>query len=71
MSIQEHPLPCPFCGELPGIQSWHGGAKTKRMVNCYNEECYVQPQVTGPTRARAVRNWNQRRTLRAVTGSHT
>jgi hypothetical protein len=54
------PLPCPFCGEEPTIQAWHGGPKTKRMVRCDNEYCDVSPGVTGSTRNIAIAIWNKR-----------
>lgn len=51
---------CPFCGGIPTVTPWHGGAKTKRMISCDNDACEVQPLVTGHTRAAAARRWNQR-----------
>ena len=60
MSKQMDPLPCPFCGHLPVIEPWHGGAKTKRLVSCDNYECHVVPMVSGPTRGVAVAKWNTR-----------
>lgn len=53
--------PCPFCGEQPEIQHWHGGGPQKRMVACRNEACLASPSVTGATRKRALENWNYRR----------
>jgi hypothetical protein len=54
------PLGCPFCGEIPLIEPWHGGGPKKRMVNCINETCHVQPAVSGSTRLHAIRKWNYR-----------
>lgn len=51
---------CPFCGVRPTIEPWHGGAKTKRMVACSNDDCDVQPQVTGETNLLARDKWNRR-----------
>lgn len=51
---------CPFCGQKPTIQPWHGGAPTKRMIACPNLDCDVSPNVTGETRQQAVERWNKR-----------
>jgi len=57
----EDAKPCPWCGEQPTIQPWHGGRSTKRMVGCDNEECSVRPCVSGQTRLEALLNWNTRK----------
>ena len=53
-------LPCPWCGEQPEIQPWHGGPPTKRLVGCENEMCDVGPNVTGHTERMAIAAWNKR-----------
>jgi len=53
-------LDCPFCGVLPDIELWHGGAPTKHFVGCDNGECPVTPQCTGETLQDALDNWNTR-----------
>ena len=55
-----NPKRCPFCGSMPAIEPWHGGPKSKRMIHCESEECYVNPGVTGKTAAEAVEKWNER-----------
>ena len=54
---------CPFCGKIPTIQKWHGGAPTKKMISCDNDECDVQPEVTGETSTQAIKRWNKRARL--------
>lgn len=56
----EGALPCPFCGEIPLVQPWHGGGKRKRMISCEGEYCDVRPSVTGSDRRRALEKWNRR-----------
>lgn len=53
-------LGCPFCGETPTIEPWHGGPKSKRMVHCENEGCWVNPKVCGNTPKQAADHWNTR-----------
>lgn len=53
-------LPCPFCGVIPTMEPWHGGAPTKQMVHCDNDDCAVQPGVSGETTPTALANWNRR-----------
>jgi len=53
--------PCPFCGEAPEIEPWHGGAPTKKLISCQNEDCEVGPSVTGETEDEAVAYWNTRK----------
>jgi hypothetical protein len=51
---------CPFCGGKAQIEPWPGGGPRKRLVRCSNEDCLVQPGVTGTTRKSALENWNRR-----------
>jgi len=52
---------CPFCGHVPLIEPWHGGAPTKHMVSCSNDYCKVGPSVCGETKSEAIRFWNSRK----------
>lgn len=55
------PLPCPFCGALPGFVV--GRALT--FIRCENKECAVQPDCDAETQgdiASAVERWNRRAT---------
>lgn len=54
-------LACPFCGEQPTAQFWHGGGPRKTMISCPGNDCDVRPMVSGSTRARALAAWNERR----------
>lgn len=60
MTEKLEPLPCPFCGSVPEIWPWHGGAKTTRMVLCRGDYCWASPMVLGRTRKIAVQKWNTR-----------
>ena len=51
---------CPFCGEIPEVAPWHGGAPRKIMIGCEGEDCLVLPSVTGETPDEALENWNRR-----------
>lgn len=51
---------CPFCGEHPTMEPWHGGGKMRRRVGCDNDYCPVGPGTVGTTPARAVAQWNTR-----------
>ena len=51
---------CPFCGQQPTVEPWHGGKPTKRRVACGNSGCHLGPGVTGDTRAKAISLWNLR-----------
>jgi len=60
LSIKEA-KPCPWCGEQPEIEHWHGGPTTKRMISCETLECAVNPHVTGKTATEAKAIWNSRK----------
>jgi hypothetical protein len=53
--------PCPFCGDQPYTEFWHGGGPRKTMVHCLSSDCAIGPSVVASTRARALDLWNIRR----------
>ena len=53
-------LGCPFCGVQPSIEPWHSAGPLQRMIACDNNECPVQPQVTGSRPIIAMKKWNTR-----------
>ena len=59
--LPDEAKPCPWCGEQPDIQRWHGGGPQKRMIGCQSIFCEVSPEVTGGTRKSALAHWNERR----------
>ena len=44
---------CPFCGADAESESWHGGGPKKVTVGCSNEECLIQPGMSGETQKEA------------------
>ncbi len=52
--------PCPFCGEQPTTEPWHGGGPNKLAVICESVNCFVGPMVTGESNQEAVTRWNWR-----------
>lgn len=52
--------PCPFCGDQPEIEPWHGGGKMKRRIGCNRDSCFVGPSVCGSTPKQALNLWNYR-----------
>lgn len=51
---------CPFCGGSPEIEYWHGGGPNKRMIACRNDDCDVNPGVTGENERAAIAKWERR-----------
>ena len=62
---------CPFCGETPTLEAWHGGGPHKTLVGCINYACPATPAVTGATRAAAIRRWNTRAPNDSLSGVGT
>ena len=53
-------MPCPFCGKQPVIEKWHGRGPLTRRIGCDNDDCFVCPDVVGPTKRKALSRWNTR-----------
>jgi hypothetical protein len=51
---------CPWCGEIPQVESWHGGGPEKVMVSCVADFCLVAPHVAAETLALGRTTWNER-----------
>ena len=58
---EETVVGCPFCGETPTVEAWHGGGHDKHVVACLNVACPATPFLTETTRADAIRRWNTRK----------
>ena len=48
--------PCPFCGSIPDVEPWHGGAISK--ISCTNELCPATPSTIGRNKTEAINLWN-------------
>ena len=57
---EDEALPCPFCGEPPIIQYWHGGPPTKRSIDCQSENCPIHPSACAHTEQQTLDDWNMR-----------
>lgn len=55
-----HVYQCPFCGEMPIAEPWHGGSPSKVLIQCVYERCPANPQVSGESHIKAERGWNER-----------
>jgi hypothetical protein len=61
-------MACPFCGQTPEAQDWHGGGPLKTRIDCVGigypdadvKPCEVSPSVTGETPSEAANHWNRR-----------
>jgi hypothetical protein len=51
---------CPFCGMIPTAEPWHGGGPRKIFIHCEDDNCFVNPGVTGETPKQALSKWNCR-----------
>lgn len=57
---KDEAMPCPFCGDQPVMQAWHGGGPRKVVIECVSDFCYAQPGVSGESPTIALRRWNHR-----------
>ncbi len=53
-------LPCPFCGETPIMEPWHGGELNRVRIGCDNDDCCAGPSVIGESPVEAMSRWNTR-----------
>lgn len=51
--------PCPFCGVRPHVHD-DASHSTAFFAGCYNDNCPVQPNAYGLSRAEAITAWNTR-----------
>ena len=51
------PLACPFCGSDPPLATQLHG---RFLVGCENDDCHVNPQVSGQSLGEAWARWNRR-----------
>lgn len=66
MATKAQVLTCPFCGDVPTMERWHGGGPQKRMIHCEGVYCEVTPSVTGETAREAADRWNTRKNTGAA-----
>lgn len=52
-------LPCPFCGDVP-ISTEREPPYTHYIVGCDNDDCAVEPKVSGMTQDGAWAKWDKR-----------
>lgn len=51
--------PCPFCGVRPHVHD-DASHSTAFFVDCYNDNCTVQPSAYGLSKAETIAAWNTR-----------
>lgn len=51
---------CPFCGEIPEAEPYHGGGPRKTCIQCFNDECPTMPGVARESPEEAIAQWNTR-----------
>jgi Restriction alleviation protein Lar len=53
-------LPCPFCGEAPGMRREQFGRESKTQIGCKNDDCPTEPTTYWKPWAEAISDWNTR-----------
>lgn len=56
--------PCPFCGEMPDIETWYepgfGRMEPLTMIRCVGNDCIVHPSTKFQMESVAIEAWNRR-----------